>query len=298
MTRSLLYRLATLGLLLSFAACAGLPLQSSWSIKAPAETGEDDTWDEPKPLLLQDVDVRARNDGQYLYLRLASITEHVKDQWMGVYGQSLLLLFDPTGRAPQRQGLRLTLLPPAGLRPPWDPHNEPEYVWRSDDRVELVRRDDQGAYQPQPIRQQDASWEIHFKGQILVYQVRIPLQQAHGWNLGLAPGRSVGLRIRTTDIDPHVAMEFRGAQDHRVPSTGFRNSSLSMTNVAATGDSLTAADGSTYSPGGSTGSIHQTVPLSGNDPGVAEKKLAPYPAPVNVPDPIDLDLLIRLASAP
>ncbi|HTB34285.1 MAG TPA: hypothetical protein VK842_05445 [bacterium] len=296
MPHSLFRRLLIVLPLLGLGACAGLPLESGWSSLPVALSGDDKSWDDQKPVLLQDVDLRARNDGQFLYLRLASITEHVKDQWMGVYGQSLLLLFDPTGRQPLRQGLRLTLLPPPGTRPPWNPKDEPEYVWRSDDRVELVERRDDGSYQPRPIRQEDAAWEIHFKDQTLVYLLRVPLRRDHGWNLGLEPGRSLGLRIRTTDIDPHVAMALRPTHDGRVPSTSFRNSSLSLTNVAATGASLTAADGSTYDPSGSSGSIHETVALGGA-PGVAMKQMAPYPAPVNVPDPIDLDLSLNLAPA-
>jgi hypothetical protein len=294
MTFSRFLRISLIGLCLALASCASLPLPSTWSDKPMDLAKDDQDWEAQAPWLMQDVDIRARNDGQYLYLRLASIAEHVKDQWMGVYGQSLLLLFDATGRSPLGQGLRLTLVPPQGAPPPWDPHNEPEYVWRSDDRVELVRRSDDGAYLPQPITQDDASWEIHFKGQVLVYQLRIPLRQARGWNLGLAPGATLGLRIRTTDIDPHVAMQLRGAVDTRVPSQAFRGSALSMTNVAATGVSLTAADGSTYGSPGSTGSIHESVALGGI-PGVAEKRLQPYPAPVNVPDPLDLDLRLRLA---
>jgi len=296
MNPSRTFRLSALGLLLSLAACAGVPLQSTWLDRPMAATDNDKDWEGQAPLRLQDVDLRVRNDGQYLYLRLASATEHVKDQWMGVYGQSLLLLFDPTGRDPLGQGLRLTLVPPQGAQPPWDPHHEPEYVWRSDDRVELVRRDENGVYLPQPIHQEDAGWEIHFKDQVLVYQVKVPLAQARGWNLGLAPGRDLGLRILTTPIDPHVAMALRPDHDSRVPSQGYRSSSLGMTNVAAVGDSLTASDGTTYSPGGSSNSIHETVPLGGGaGPGAAQKTLAPYPAPVNVPDPLDLQLQVHLA---
>jgi hypothetical protein len=294
MTLSRFLRISLIGLLLALASCASLPLQSTWT-PAPLDLAKgDQAWEDQPPLLLQDVDLRARNDGQYLYLRLASIAEHVKDQWMGVYGQSLLLFFDPSGRAPLSQGLRLTLVPPQGAPPPWDPHNEPEYVWRSDDRVERILRREDGSYAPQPITQEDASWEMHFQGQTLVYQLRVPLRQARGWNLGLAPGDALGLRIRSTGIDPHVALALRGGVDSRVPSEGFRNSSLDLTNVAATGVSLTAADGSSYAPPGSSGNIHQTVSLGGI-PGLAEKRLKPYPAPVNVPDPLDLDLQLRLA---
>jgi hypothetical protein len=294
--RALLICCCALGLSFALGACSGLPLQSAWSGHPTKLSGDDKAWDQQTPLTIQDVDVRALNDGQTLTLRLASVAEHVKDQWMGVYGQSLLLLFDPSGRAPLSQGLRLSLVPPPGLQPPWDPHREPEYVWRSDDRVELVQRGDGGVYRPRPISADDASWEIHFKDQTLVYLVRVPLRRPQGWDLGLAPGRSLGLRIQTTPIDPHVALALHPAQDSRVASQSFRNSSLSMTNVAAVGESLTAADGTTYSPSGSSGSIHEVVPLGGA-PAVAQRTMQPYPAPVNVPDPIDLDLQLRLAPA-
>jgi len=292
-----LSHLAGLALLLPLSSCAVLPLPSAWTAKPLVLAGNDRDWDRLPPVRLQDVELKACNDGQSLTLRLSSMAEHVKHQWMGVYGQSLLLLFDPSGRAPLAQGLRLTLTPPTGAQPPWDPKREPEYVWSSADKVELVQRADGGGYLPRPIRPSDAEWEMHFQGQTLVYQVRVPLRQERGWDLGLAPGQTLGLRVRTTAIDPHVAMAMRPAFDSRVPSTAFRNTSVALTNVAATGDSPTAADGSYIDPSGSSGSVHQNLTL-GSAPGAAQKRLADYPAPVNVPDPLDLDLSLRLAPAP
>lgn len=301
-----------LALPLLAAACGGLPVRGAWVAQAPPANGPDPIT-RGAPLLSQDdVDLWASNDGHKLYLTLSSVAEHVKDQWMGVYGQSLLLFFDPGERHPDREGLRLTLSPPAGLKPPWDPRRGQAYVLASADRVERVRRARDGQLEDRPIRPQDVDWEIHFEGPRLVYRLTLPLTQAQGWNLGLKPGRRLGLHLETTAVDPRRAMAFseahlppKLARFHSPTATASAgalspSASLSPTleiqtqapapdNTVAAALRQRAAQLAAMDPG-------RLSPANGDGPAV--EVLPPNPPPNQVPDPLDISLRLQLAAGP
>ena len=293
---------------LAAAACAPLPVRSAWVAQPPPANGPDPVAVAPAALSQGDVDLWASNDGQRLYLTLSTAADHVKHQWLGVWGQSLLVLLDPSGRHPDAQGLRLTLTPGAGLAPPWDPHKELDYLLACADRLERVGRGADGGLQALPVTARDADWEIHFEGPRLVYRLSLPLTQAQGWDLGLAPGRRLDVHLQTTPIDPHQALAFREAH----APVRLSPSAEAFAPVAASG-SAQALSGSAQDAGPPPGSnlakrLRMEADLSNAQDarhgdyagaiGQTTRALPPYPPPNQVPDPLDVQAQILLAPAP
>lgn len=270
---------------LALSGCVNLPLRSTWAAQAPSLAGPDPGWILAGSLAQDDLEIQARNDDDFLYLRLASTAEHVKDQWMGIYGQSLLIFFDPDGRHPREDGLRLSLEPPAGLPPPWNAAHEPDYVVASADRLEHVHRMANGLLEPLPIRPQDVDWEMHFEGHRFCYVLRIPLSQPQGWNLGLVPGRRLRLDVETTPVDPHVALAFRPAKDSRVKAGGL-----------APPKAPDDPSAGTSAPTTSLPNLHLLAQDQAGDGSI--HAMDPNKAPYQVPDPLAMDLWLQLSPEP
>ena len=288
--------LTLLCLPLALAACSAAPVRSTWAAQPPPANGPDPAAVAPAALTASDMDLWASNDGKRLYLTLSSVAEHVKDQWMGVYSQSLLIFLDPSERHPGAEGLRLTLDPPAGVAPPWDPHREQDYVMGSGDRLERVRRRPSGGLEAVPIRPQDADWEIHFEGPRLVHRLSLPLTQAQCWDLGLAPGRHLGVRVETTAIEPHLAMNFRLAHEPaKVSGTAKAGAGKAASQPPADAGSL-ATQVRQDAALANAMDAQRLDPTRGG--AQATRIMEPYPAPNQVPDPLQIDLQLLLAPAP
>jgi hypothetical protein len=302
-----------LALALTLGACAPLPIRSAWVAQPPPANGPDPAAAAPAALSQGDVDVWVSNDAQRLYLTLSTVTDHVKEQWLGVWGQSLLILLDPGDRHPDAQGLRLTLTPPSGLEPPWDPRKELSYLMASDDRLERVGLGDDGGLHDLPVTAQDADWELHFEGPRLVYRLSLPLARAQGWDLGLAPGRRLGLHVLTSPVEPHRAMAFREAHAParwNPPSGGPKTGSGTAQAVSGTAQAGGGGppDDSPRLSGDQMKHLSLEADLSNAQAarrgdysgamGQATRALQPYPAPNQVPDPVDIHAQVQLAPAP